>query len=367
MKVLFLTNIPSPYKMDFFEILSISCDLTVLFERADTGNRDALWLKKESTGFTSVYLSGFDIGDENALCFDVIKFILKHNYDVVVLGQYSSPTTMLAIPLLKLLKIPYYISTDGGMISSESHIKRTIKKYFMSDAIGYFSPSKMSDDFLNCYGANSKIWRYPFTSVYEKDILTCVTPEDEKLRIRTELGIKEEKIVLAVGQFIYRKGFDILLKCAKELNHLDIGFYFVGGIATEEYLEFKEKNNLTNVHFTGFKSKTELANYYKMADVFVLPTREDIWGLVVNEALSYGLPVITTDNCNAGLEMICNDYNGYIVQVEEFKPIIDYLKKIFSDKKLQQTLSINALQTARKYTLEEMARCYVKAFQGEIR
>lgn len=366
MKVLFLTNIPSPYKMDFFEILSINCDLTVLFERADTGNRDASWLKKNSVGFKSVYLSGFNIGDENALCFEVIKFILKRNYEIVILGQYSSPTTMLVIPILKALKIPYYISTDGGMVSSDSGMKKKIKTYFMSDAIGYFSPSKMSDDFLNYYGANSNIFRYPFTSVYEKDILTNVVQKEEKDQIRAELGVDEEKVVLAVGQFIPRKGFDILLQSAKELKDSNVGFYFVGGKATEEYLEFRERYKLSNVHFIGFKSKNELSYYYKMSDAFVLPTREDIWGLVINEALSYGLPVITTDKCNAGLEMIRNDYNGYIVPVEDAVAIVKYIEKIFNDNGLQQKLSYNALNTAREYTLEEMAQCYVKAIQGEV-
>ena len=82
--------------------------------------------------------------------------------------------------------------------------------------------------------------------------------------------------------------------------------------------------NLNNVHFIDFKNKDTLKEYYHVADVFVLPTREDIWGLVINEALAYGLPVITTDKCMAGLEMIENGKNGYIIPVNDVKKI--YLK-----------------------------------------
>ena len=60
------------------------------------------------------------------------------------------------------------------------------------------------------------------------------------------------------------------------------------------------ENDLTNVHFVGFKTKEQLEDYYRAADLFVLPTREDIWGLVVAEAMAYGLGVITTNRCNAG-------------------------------------------------------------------
>lgn len=85
----------------------------------------------------------------------------------------------------------------------------------------------------------------------------------------------------------------------------------------------KKKLKLTNVHFIDFMPKKELADYYRAADIFVLPTREDIWGLVINEAMAYGLPVVTTEKCVAGVEMVCEGHNGYIVPVEN----TDALKK----------------------------------------
>ena len=83
--------------------------------------------------------------------------------------------------------------------------------------------------------------------------------------------------------------------------------------------------NLDNVHFIDFKNKDILKEYYYVADVFVLPTREDIWGLVINEALAYGLPVITTDKCMAGLEMIEDGKNGYIIPVNSVKKLAEKL------------------------------------------
>lgn len=59
-----------------------------------------------------------------------------------------------------------------------------------------------------------------------------------------------------------------------------------------------------NIVFVEFKTKEDLIDYYRAADLFVLPTREDIWGLVVNEAMAAGTPVITTTNCGAGMEIL---------------------------------------------------------------
>ena len=105
------------------------------------------------------------------------------------------------------------------------------------------------------------------------------------------------------------------------------------------------------------QSHESLNNYYKAADLFVLPTREDVWGLVVNEALSNGVPVITSDQCGAGLELIVDDYNGYVVQnyPEQISNKIMYLR---NNPKLLNELSNNALDSIKDYSLENMASVF---------
>ena len=65
--------------------------------------------------------------------------------------------------------------------------------------------------------------------------------------------------------------------------------------------------NLKNVYFIPFQNSDIIELYFKAADLFVFPTREDIWGLVINEAMANALPIITTDRCVAGLELIENE------------------------------------------------------------
>ena len=121
--------------------------------------------------------------------------------------------------------------------------------------------------------------------------------------------------------------------------------------------------NLNNVHFIDFKNKDTLKEYYHVADVFVLPTREDIWGLVINEALAYGLPVITTDKCMAGLEMIENGKNGYIIPVNDVKKLSEKLTFILSEKDFYKELRKRCFETAEVYTIEKMSEAYEKILQ----
>lgn len=358
MKVLWLTNIPSPYRVNFFNELGKLCDLTVLFERKFSSERDESWKSYNVSNFKSIFLRGIKIGVAEAICFSVKKHLTKE-YDRIIVSNFSSPTGMLAISNMKRRKIAYYLESDGGFAGSGKGVKEKIKKHVISGAKGYFSTSEENDKYFISYGAEKeRIIRYPFTSLYASDIIDTPLTIEEKLDLRKKLGITEEKVVLAVGQFIHRKGFDVLLKAIVDLPR-DIGVYFVGGVPTEEYENLKTDNELTNVHFIGFKNKKELKDYYKTADVFVLPTREDIWGLVINEAMSCGLPVITTNKCIAGLELVENGENGYIINVGDDNALAEKIELILTNKELQDQMGKKSIEKIRYYTFENMAKNHI--------
>ena len=96
------------------------------------------------------------------------------------------------------------------------------------------------------------------------------------------------------------------------------------------------------------------------ADVFVLPTREDIWGLVINEAMAYGLPVITTDKCNAGLELIQNGINGFVIKKDSEKELMEAVTRALSECTILGAL---ALHEIKDYTIESMVLTHVNFFQ----
>lgn len=367
MKVLFLTNVPSPYRVDFFNELGKYCDLTVLFEKRTSDERDNSWKNYKFENFNGVLLQGKSVATDTAFCPGVIKYVLNKSYDRIICASFAYPTGMLAIQFMKMFHIPYYLECDGGFAKNGKGIKEKLKKYFITGAEGYFSTGRTCDEYYCTYGADlKKIIRYPFTSLNNSDIIDAPVSLHEKEKLRNKLGIREKKVVLTVGQFIHRKGFDILLHAMTNMPK-SIGVYFVGGKPTEEYLEMKKKYDLTNAHFVGFKSKEELSDYYKAADIFVLPTREDIWGLVVEEAMAYGLPVISTDNCAAALELIESEKNGYIIPVEDSQSLTTEIKTIVYDDSRQKMFSRNNLNKIQNYTIEKMVERHLEVLSGNNR
>ncbi|MFQ8704524.1 MAG: glycosyltransferase family 4 protein [Thomasclavelia sp.] len=365
MKVLFLTNIPSPYRVDFFNELGKYCDLTVLFEKNKADNRE--WTSDINKNYNAVFLKGRSMGNDKALCFEVIEFI-RQNFDCIIIGGYSTPTGMLAIKYLSFKKIPFILSSDGGFIRHERKINYLIKKHFICSANYYLSSGKATSKYLIHYGAKKdNIFNYPFTSLYKSDVLTAPISSDEKKILRNKLNLPDGKIVICVGQMISRKGIDILLKAAENFDK-NIYTYIIGGKPTDEYLKIIKDNNLKKIYFLNFMNKENLYEYYKAADLFVLPTREDIWGLVINEAMANGLPIITTNKCIAGLELI--NGNGYIVPTDDFNAISLMVNEILSNPVKQVNLSIKSLKIIKEYTIENMAqKTYkiLKVIENEIK
>lgn len=366
MKVLWLTFIPSPYRCAFFEELGKNCDLTVLFERASSNIRGNVWDDFRFSGYEGKILPGVTIGGHDRFCAKVRKYLLDRSYDKIVISNPTSPTGIYAAAVLKAHGRKYIVESDGAFPSGASGIKSKIKKFVMADATVCFSTADTHDEYYMESGVKKEnLRRYPFTSIGDKDIEIAqkLIAENSKEELKAKLGMTEEKIVLSVGQFVHRKGYDILFEAVKSFDE-NTGVYIIGGTPTEEYLEFVEKNNLKNIHFEGFKKKDELAQYYAASDIFVLPTREDIWGLVINEAMAFGLPIVTTDRCVAGLELIKNGENGFIVPVENSAELYKKINELLTlNNEDYCEMQKNAVEKIKQYTYERMAEAHISVFE----
>lgn len=364
MKVLLLTNVPSPYRILFFNELGRHCELTVLFQKKRSSERDAKWAAESSGTYTSIYLKGKSTGVDNAFCPEVVQYLKDKSYDRIVICGIASPTEMLAIAWCKLHHRKYCLESDGGFAKDGHGLKEKIKRLLIQGADLYFSTGVENDKYYQFYGANSqKIVRYSFTSLRKADIIDRLLTEDEKQRIKENRNIAEKEIALTIGQFIYRKGFDILLKAWSYVQQDDWGLYIIGGEPTPEYQRLIEEYSLKNVHFVGFLRKDEISEYYQAADLFVLPTREDIWGLVINEAMAYGLPVITTDRCGAGVELVDNT-NGRIIKADNESALASAMDQLMHMN--LETMAKKSLQRIQKYTIEDMVKEHIYYLKGKL-
>lgn len=346
MKVLFQCNAISPYRNDFFNELAKLCDLTVCFEteNSEHTHRDKKWFEGMICEYKKIKLTQkntflkFKHGN--------IEDEIKKGYDCVILGNYLSFTGLKAVKTCKKYKTKVFVSADGALAKKDKFYIFLLKKHILRGCDGFLSPSEKTDEYFLKYGVKKeKIHRYNFTNLKNGEILPYYKRENNPV-----------PTVFSVGQFIYRKGFDLLIKACYDLR---VNMVICGGRPTQEIEELCKSLQVKNATFLPFKTKSEIAELYKKADIFVLPTREDNWGLVINEAMNYSLPVITTDKCVAGLELITSR-GGFITPSENVQALKDGIVKLF-DYDLRQSFGKYNNEKIKENTVENMAKAVIEA------
>ena len=359
-KILAFADFPSPYRVEVFKGLAKEYDMLVVFDKMSDQNRNAAWFCK-NTGLNSISL----LEEAGRMQFEKeLKQIKK--YDLVLAYDYHIKNAIrLEIDCIKN-KVPYIMNLDGAFIR-KNFIKNIIKKYLVTHAAGYFASGNHAAEYFKYFGADeNKIYYHPFTSLHADEVLKEPLSETEKTRYKKKLGVDKSKMVLTIGQFIHRKGFDVLLEAwNKELNESCSLVIVGGGEEENQYRQYIADHNLKNVQLVGFKQKEEIFEYYKAADLFVLPTREDIWGLVINEAMACGLPVISTNMCLGAVELIENGINGYIVPVNNSNELAEAIKKLLCVD--SSVIGMVNLQKITNYTYENVIKSHIQAINELVK
>ncbi len=343
-KILLMSKFPAPYRAELFKLISDDIPSSIYFEKNSDYGRNQNWF----------------ILDSNFIILDKkinrkryrkeIRYI--NNHDLYVMYEFVSLRAMWLMFRCIIHKKKYIINCDGAILMP-SPVKDVIKRFFISHATAYLASGNIAKKYLLYYGAkNENIYLHKFTTLFEKDIKI----------LAVEYKPHKNKYCIAVGRFIALKKYDLLIKTWTKIDKNEKLLIIGGGEERSHYEQLIESFELNNIILINYMPKQELFEYYKGADLFIHPTSYDVWGLVINEAMACGLPVITTDKCVAGLELIENGINGYIVPVGDDVILADRINKVLEDDELRKRMAENNLAKIREYTIENMAKAQCKAF-----
>lgn len=355
----FLFSHPAPYKVNLFNGLAKHLRLTVFFERELDGYARDQYVSKDQWKFQYRMLKGLKIGRENHLSFEVQKHLSQHRYDYVIINGYSSLTEIITILFLQKRQIPYYLYVNGGVIRKDSPWKFALKKKLIAGAIGYISPTPIVDDYLVHYGAKKeRIQHFPYSTIFQEEILKKPLSNQEKKALRKTIGLPQTgKILISIGQFIPRKNFITLIQAWKNIpKHFQL--ILVGnGPLKKTYQRLIKRHRLTNITIKPFQPKNLLLSMLRASDGFILLSKEDIYGHVVNEALSQGVPVLSSEDVISSKVLIQQGVNGYRISLKSMNSF---------PKKLHQLLNIQnpqaSLEMAKENTIELMVKAHLTIF-----
>lgn len=352
-RILVFAVYPAPYRVVVADGILKKYQTDVFFSNAIGDERNSEWFSKGK--FNSLNNA------EGLKYFRACKKKIKR-YDLVYLMDYTCKEAVKLILKCKRKKVPYVLNCDGEMLTPHGNfLTDMIKKYLIRGASGYLASGKHARDYFLRFGAKEdKIYYHKFTSLTESDILSQPLEESEKLALREKLKLPTDgKIAVAVGRFIPLKRYDVLIGLWQNMKINDYLLLIGGGSEKQKYEEIINRLGLNNVIIEDFHKFDELLEYFRAADLFVHPTTYDVWGLVINEAMASGLPVVASDTCVAARELIKDGENGFKVKLYDDDEFIKRVKEFLSCDSLRKAAT-NAIDTIKDFTINNMVSAQIK-------
>ncbi len=324
-RLVVLTEIIAPYRIPVFNALAQreDIDLHVIFlAESDPKLRD--WLVyKDEIHFSYQVLPSWrrKFAGHNLLLNRRLKEGLQRAApDAILCGGYNYLASWQAMRWARRRRVPFilWVESTERDTRSRNRVIEFLKRRFIRRCSAFVVPGKSSLRYVMNYG------------VLESDVFTAPNAVDTELFAQRAGAVRQEaeghrqalqlppRFFLFVGRLVREKGvFDLLEaygKLTPELRTL-VSLVLVGeGIAREEVTRRALQIAPGQVRCAGFVQRDQLAGYYALAEIFVFPSHSDPWGLVVNEAMACGLPVIASDAAGCVADLMDDNWNGRVVR-----------------------------------------------------
>ena len=241
--------------------------------------------------------------------------LIRFRPDIVICGELGSKS-LLAYLLASVRGVPLVLWSEATLADSRgiSRLQRWIRTFLIARATAFLAWGEPAARYLNSFGIDkNKIYRC--VQAVDNDFWMREMARCDRQTARTQLNFSG-KVFLAVGRLIPRKGFDYLLRAwaGVDIHLRDHHMLVLVGSGPEEpaLRRLADALGLRHIVFAGAQSPRDLVTYYTAADVLVVPSLVDVWGLVVNEAMACGLPVLGSKYAGAS-QLIRDDSVGELI------------------------------------------------------
>jgi glycosyltransferase involved in cell wall biosynthesis len=366
-----VTSHPVQYQAPLFQRLAghPSIDLTVYYghDASVTGELDPefglpiAWDRPLLAGYRSVVLATCDqrlrwwrrMSRQAA----VIRHIWRGRYDAVFIHSYATWLSLMAYAGAWLSRTPVLVRTESHDIwarpAPTAALKSIVLRVLFRHTDAFLSIGEANQRFYERLGVGSDrlFWTpYGVDNEFFSSERERLLPERDA--IRRELGIApDEAVVVYSGKLIERKRVEDLLLAASRVGAKMAVLIIGDGPCRSRLLEATVRLGV-KVLFVGFQNQTQLARYYVCGDVFVLPSRHETWGLVLNEAMLFEMPVIATTAVGAGVDLIEPHVTGFSYRSGDITRLAEYLELLAADPDRRHVMGRAARRLVGRYTYD---------------
>jgi glycosyltransferase involved in cell wall biosynthesis len=341
-----LTEIPAPYRIPLFNALAAEpdVDLRVLFLAERDPRRPFYEPHRDKWRFDARVLGGRQLrrsGRWLVLSRGVGRELRRFRPDAVAVGGWNQPAFWRALAYTRMRRIPLLVWIESTLRDARSEARplALARRAMVRGAAGAFVPGRAAAEYARSLG------------VREDRIALAPNAVDAALFAapgRPPAG--ELCTFLYAGRLDAEKGLDVLLEAFRDVP----GELLLAGSGTEG--ERLRALASARVRFLGALDRDALAPVYAAADAFVLPSRSEPWGMVLNEAAAAGLPLVATEGVGAAYDLIEDGVNGFRVPVDDVGALAAALRRLAGDPALREAAGLASRRIVERFTPEAWAR-----------
>jgi glycosyltransferase involved in cell wall biosynthesis len=302
----------------------------------------------------------------NPLSYGIYSILKKRNLDAIWIHGWSNWAQLSTIIIARLLGIKVLIRGESGIhLKKPTGIKRVFRFIviaFLKKTIdGFLAIGTNNKDYYLAHGIlPAKIFLVPYAVDNHFFLEQSQNLTGDSLKIREKLTDNiEVTVILFSSKLESRKRADFLINAfAKLCNERDLKnlpILVIIGDGPERPRIEKEitKMNLGNIFLLGFKNQTELPMYYSMADIFVLPSKQEPWGLVVNEVMNTSCAVIVSDEVGCAKDLVYHGETGLVFRSDSEMELVNCLFELCTDIGKRNKLALRAKERISKWSYQE--------------
>lgn len=360
-RLVILTEIISPYRIPLFNALAERSDINphVIF-LAETDPALRQWqIYKDEIRFSYEVLSSWRrrLGSYNVLLnWGLSRALESAQPDVILCGGYNYLASWQSQFWARMRSIPFLLWSESTSYDSRAGRPwvEFLKTEFLKNCAGFVVPGISSKEYLISRGHK------------ERSIFTARNAVDNDLfmrgakiarqnapQTRAELNLPQ-RYFLFVGRLVREKGvFDLLSAYASLDPQLRADAALILAGDGPERRRLHEQASLISpgqVLFPGFIHRDQLAAYYALAEMVILPTYTDTWGLIVNEAMACGLPVLVSRAAGCAADLVRDGWNGREIVPEDVTGIGQAMECLSRKPELRREMGLHSAERILKYS-----------------
>lgn len=389
-RIAYLVSHPIQYQAPMLRFLHAQGDLEItalflsdhsLHRHADPGfGTEIAWDVSLLGGYDHLFLptvgSADDVSFVRPLVHGIRTALEDGDYDVLWVHGYYHYANWLAVHTANKLGIPVMLRGESTLVGRSDGPLRGFKdrvlRWLFDRVDAFLAIGSWNRHFYRHFGVpDERIFHVPYAVDNAFWQERCAKASAEREQVRSELGLDPDRpVILYASKLTARKRPMDLLEAYVRLSPDRIAepepyLLFVGDGEERNRLEARTQQlGWASIRFLGFQNQTELPRYYDLCDVFVLPSAFEPWGLVVNEAMNAGRPVVVSDGVAAGADLVEGGKNGYVVPVGNTTVLSEVLVTILQRDDQGRELGATSRSTIEGWDFRADYKGLVKALDS---